>query len=184
MLVLVLGRCFGSAIRDVKKNYKYQQNEQTVSIKSSGNRCVSPQTYCRHGNWPRWRNWDAEQRQGAELQAVRPQGHDPAVHPPARVTSTGTPSCGTPSGEDHVHRDTTLRYTLRRRSRPQGHHPAVHPPAKITSTGSPSCGTPAGEDHVHRDSPGFCYLGIFPWLITPHNKVAPGASGKSPGSAT
>ena len=31
--MLVLGRCFGSAIRDVKKNYKYQQNEQTASIK-------------------------------------------------------------------------------------------------------------------------------------------------------
>ena len=36
----------------------------------------------------------------------------------------------TPAGEDHVHRDTILRYTLRRGSRPQGHHPAVHPPAR------------------------------------------------------
>ena len=141
MLVLVLGRCFGSAIRDKnrnisKTNRQYRSRVQATSAfhhKHTVVMATGPDDAI--GMPSSGRVLSSRQGTSTPHGTSTPQGHDPAVHPPAAmITSTRTPPCT----------------TLRRRSRPQGHHPAVHPPARITSTGSPSCGAPAGEDHVHR----------------------------------
>ena len=132
MLVLVLGRCFGSAIRDKnrnisKTNRQYRSRVQATSAfhhKHTVVMATGPDDAI--GMPSSGRVLSSRQGTSTPHGTSTPQGHDPAVHPPAAmITSTRTPPCGIPSGEDHVHRATILRCTLRRGSRPQGHHPAV-----------------------------------------------------------